>query len=247
MLFDQQLIAYFTKGRIQPHATVIEIVSRLVPRDGALNGPKMDEVIRKEFAPDFAAKLIGKDLHERVDDDPTDWNETDGPHIVDPGFFAFATEVDWDTGTLSADWIPTPRNGWEVFFPSDDLLGSNIQNADFEVHLDGISFEFRSIEMLLPSSHINAPAALLDDRVTVRRSTGRPRKWDWEGALAFMVSQAQTPDGLPTGEGAQARIEDSIAEWFIHTVGDAPAASQIRERASSIMQMVGKPKKLERP
>jgi hypothetical protein len=191
--------------------------------------------------------VLGKGLHDRVEDEPQCWSEDEEPRTIDPGFFLFATEIDWDAGTLWAEWIPSGRDRWEALFPSDDILGSEFDDAEFEVRFGGLSFEFSSIEMLLPSHPISTRAVLVGDRSGTKRSIGRPPKWDWEGALAFMISQAQTPDGLPTGPGAQARIEEMIGEWFLRSSGDSPAPSQIRERAASIIRSLEKPKRLETP
>ena len=56
--------------------------------------------------------------------------------------------------------------------------------------------------------------------------------------MAYIASQAQKPDGLPTGNGAQAKIETMMADWFEREVGKSPAISQIRQRASTIMKML---------
>lgn len=243
MLFDDQLRGYFTKGRIQPYTAVGELISDLVPRVGAVRGSLMDEAIQEMFEPEMAGKLVGKDLHERVNDEPQELDEGEAPQAIDPGYFVFATEIDWDAGTLWAEWIPHERDRWDALFPTEDLLSSEFNNAEFEVRFSGLSFEFGSIEMLLPNYAIGSPTVLVGERIGPKRSIGRPPKWDWEGALAFMIAEAQTPDGLPMGAGAQARIEEMITEWFIRGTGDAPATSQIRERAASIIRSLERPKK----
>lgn len=246
MIFDQELIAYFNEGRVQPFTSVMEIIGELVEGAGEISGPKMDAAIRKEFSPELAAKLIGKGLHERVDDDPFEWNEPDEPRAIDPGFFMYATEIDWEKGTLWAEWIPEYKERFEPLFPSDDMLGSEFEKAEFEVRFSGMSFEFNKIEMLLPNMEVHSSTLVVTDRVDRKRSIGRPPKWDWEGALAFIVSQAQLPDGLPTGPGAQARIEEMMANWFTGETGDAPAPSQIRQRAANIVRSLETSKKPER-
>lgn len=74
------------------------------------------------------------------------------------------------------------------------------------------------------------------------RRVGRPAKWHWEGALAHVVAMAQTPVGLPTGHGAQAKIEAIIAEWFTAETGNSPSISQIRTRAALVRVMIERPK-----
>ena len=95
--------------------------------------------------------------------------------------------------------------------------------------------------MLLPSSSLGETIGFLTAQPERRRPVGRPPKWDWEGAMANVVSKAQHPDGLPTGPGAQARIEGLITDWFMAEVQDAPASSQVRQRAAKIMRMIETP------
>lgn len=72
---------------------------------------------------------------------------------------------------------------------------------------------------------------------------GRPQKWDWEGALIHLVAVANTPDGLPTGQKAQAEIEKIISDWFDPKAENTPVESEIRKRASAVMQAITNLKK----
>jgi hypothetical protein len=75
---------------------------------------------------------------------------------------------------------------------------------------------------------------------TIRYNRGRPPKYDWEGALAYVTAVANTPDGLETGPGAQAAIERLIADYFTRASndGNAPCESEIRKRASRVMKAI---------
>lgn len=64
---------------------------------------------------------------------------------------------------------------------------------------------------------------------------GRPPTHDWEGAIVHITMLANTPDGLPEGKGAQAKVERFMRDWFIQETGDAPSDSEIRKRASRVM------------
>ena len=66
-----------------------------------------------------------------------------------------------------------------------------------------------------------------------RAGPGRTPKWDWEGALAAVVAEANSLDGLPEGHGAQAAIERIIADHF---GAEGPSESQVRLRAAKIME-----------
>lgn len=243
MILNDELHVYFSSGRVQPFTTVAALTTELVKQAGELSGPKMDAAIREEFAPELAAKLVGKGRQDRVDDTPYDWDESEEPRSMDPGFFLYATEIDWENGTLWAEWVPDERNRFEPLFPSDDLLGSEFEDADFEVRFAGMSFDSNIIEMLLPSAQMRSSAHTVTEHADRKRSIGRPPKWDWEGSLAFIVSQAQLPDGLPTGPGAQARIEEMMASWFTDKTGDTPAPSQIRQRAAAIVRSLERPER----
>ena len=63
-----------------------------------------------------------------------------------------------------------------------------------------------------------------------------------EGSTAYLLSIAQTPDGLAMGQGAQAQIERLIADWFMTSAGNTPAESQVRQHATKIMIALNRPK-----
>lgn len=69
----------------------------------------------------------------------------------------------------------------------------------------------------------------------LKNQGGRPPTHDWEGAIVHITTLANTPDGLPEGQGAQAKIERLMRDWFIHETGDAPSDSEIRKRARRVM------------
>ena len=63
-------------------------------------------------------------------------------------------------------------------------------------------------------------------------ATGRKRKWDWDGAMAYLVAQANHPDGLPP---LQADVERLVADYFERrNDGVAPTESLIREKVQLI-------------
>ena len=128
-----------------------------------------------------------------------------------------------------------------MFFPDSEFLGTELEEPEFEAVIEGLSFEFSRIEMLLPSIELGQTIGFTTAQHDRRKPVGRPPKWDWEGAMAYVISQAQHPDGLPTGPGAQARIEALISDWFLQQAQEAPSPSQVRQRASKIMQLLETP------
>lgn len=242
MAFDEGLPAYSRKGRVQSFTSVFSMTVQLVQEVGKTFGPEMDEAINREFPPETAAKLVGRDPHDRFYDEPYIWDEDEEPRQLDIGFFLYASEIDWENGTLKADLLPSSGELSEVFFPDSEFLGTELEDPEFEAFIEGLSFEFSRIEMLVPSMVLGQGAGFLTAQSERRKPIGRPPKWDWEGAMAYVISLAQHPDGLPTGPGAQAKIESMIADWFVRMSQDAPASSQIRQRAAKIIEMIETPK-----
>lgn len=241
MAFDGELNAFSSKGRVRAHTTVFSLTRHLVREVGELSGPKMDAAIRKEFAPEFAEKLLGIGRHDSVYDEPFTWDESEEPRLLDVGFFLFPSEIDWQTGLMKIDEISIKGDFFQAIFISDDMFGTEFDDPEFDAEIEGLSFDFSQIELLLPHLELGQSSGFFADLSERKRGMGRPPKWDWEGAIAYVVSQAQTPDGLPTGPGAQARIEELISGWFIRETNDAPATSQVRQRAATIMRMLEKP------
>ena len=241
MAFDEGLPAYSRKGKVQPFTSIFSMTVHLVQKVGKTCGPELDEAIREEFPPETAVNLIGRDPHDRFYDEPFVWDEHDEPKQLDIGFFLYASEIDWEAGTLKADLLPGSGELSEVFFPDSEFLGTELEEPEFEAVIEGLSFEFSRIEMLLPSIELGQTIGFTTAQHDRRKPVGRPPKWDWEGAMAYVISQAQHPDGLPTGPGAQARIEALISDWFLQQAQEAPSPSQVRQRASKIMQMLETP------
>lgn len=86
-------------------------------------------------------------------------------------------------------------------------------------------------------------AAMDDPRPLQREKRGRHRKWDWEGALIAVITQANMPDGLPEGFRAHTEICKIMTEWFEQNQGGSPASSEIGSRASSILDRVNSDRK----
>lgn len=242
MAFDEGLEAYSSKGKVQPYGSVLSMTISLFERAGELSGSRMDELIRQEFSAEIAARLVGHESHDRFDDAPFVWGEDSEPMLLDIGFFLYASEIDWDAGILTADYVPYDDELYNVFFYDSAFLNSELEKPNFEVRIEGLSFEFAKIEMLLPSMVLGQSTGFITTQHERRKPIGRPPKWDWEGALAHVASLAQHPDGLPTGPGAQARIEEMMTEWFIAEADNAPSPSQIRTRAAKIMIMLERSK-----
>ncbi len=240
MIFTGEVDAYFTRGRIVPSARVFSVLLAvpgiLLPEADA----NRDKIIRENFDPELAERLISAGAHGSIDDEPTEWDESEEPHKVSAGFFIYSDDIDWEGGKLIAE-IPYPDRSDKdmIFWDHEEHLLSEFEHPEFAVTLSGLCFPLDTIEMLLPTSEL---IGLPDQTKLPEAAIGRPRKWDWEGAFGHLVVLAQHPDGLPTGPGSQAKIEKHLLEWFVSETGDSPASSQLRQRASKMTRMLSAPK-----
>lgn len=243
MIVDAEIDAFARKVAVQPYTSVGRFTIPLFKAANEFSGPELDKAIRAEFPAELAAKLVGKAYDDRVLDNAHTIEDSKYETQVDPGFILYATETDWLDGTLKVDWIDDDIVKRNELFTSQDFLDSEFENASYEVLFEGLVFERRRIEMLLPSFSLSPGGMESFESATHARPIGRPRKWDWEGAMASIISTAQHPDGLPIGEGAQSKIEGMMADWFIAETGNSPATSQLRQRARSIIQSISKGEK----
>lgn len=243
MVIDGQLDAYFEKAHVQASGSAFQYLLKHREEAGEESGPKMDEIIRREYDSDLAEKIVGKTIHDKILDDPIEWEAEDGPQALDAGFILFASEIDWEAGSVKCDWLPDDRDVKDMWFSGGEFLYSEFVHPEYTAKLEGMAFELNRIEMLLPNSELRDFTGSTKQAATSQSFIGRPRKWDWEGALAHIIAEAQTPDGLPTGHGAQAKVEAMIAEWFEAEAGNSPAVSQIRLRASKVMALIEKTRK----
>ena len=242
MAFNDGLKVYASEGRIQPYCSIGEFLLTHIDEAGELSGPKMDALIRENYGEEMANRIIGKAPHERFDDDPNVWGESDEPVDVDIGFFLMSEEIDWETGRLKARDIEGHGALFDLFFwDQADHLGSSLNKPSFDADMSGLKFDFSDIELLLPSATLQQSFSFAPPKTSRQAQIGRPARWDWEGAMVAVIAEAQHPDGLPTGHGAQARIEEMIAAWFTRQTGDCPAPSQVRQRAAKIMNLLEKP------
>lgn len=243
MAFNDGLKVYASQGKVQPYCAAGEFFLRHHKEAHDFRGPEMEEIIRREYDSEIAERLVGKELHDRFDDEPYIWDEASDPIEVDPGFFIFSEELDWETGKLRASAIEGRGDIFELFFYDQaEHMGTSLPRASFDAEMSGLKFEFSEIELLLPSAVLQQSFSFTTSTITRQANVGRPARWDWEGAMVHVITQAQTPDGLPTGHGAQARIEEMIAGWFLQETGDAPSPSQVRQRAANIMRTLETPK-----
>ena len=138
----------------------------------------------------------------------------------------------------------TLDRSFETFDPEVEVVGGlsegkiSISFGDPVERVQRVSdltFRLRDLEKLVEETLLADQAKQLAAPPTVSDQRGRPRKWDWEGALAHVAAVLSCdPDGLPEGRGAQAKIERVISGWFIDETGDTPSEGEVRNRAKLV-------------
>jgi hypothetical protein len=235
MIFNGELAPYFLEGRSVATTSAFSIINAFLQR-GASKEIK-SELIRQYFKPELAERLIALDNLDEFEDVVCEWDSDEGPREVSAGYFVYASDIDWSAGIVETEIYGNVVEA-DVFWDSDDLLNSSFKDADYVVTLPGLCFDRGAIEILQPTAELMAPA---QDQAEGRARLGLPRSWDWDGAMTHLLAIAQTPDGLPTGPGAQAQIERAVADWFMTRTGNTPSTSQVRHHVKKIMRALKKP------
>lgn len=240
MLLNDELRPYFVSGRVRSEVMVAEILAQLKNYKLDAHSDERDSRVRSELGNEKADLIVGKDWKDKVleYDEPID--AYDGFVFADLGFIHHGT-IDWETGDMICEYIPERRERPDYLFSGiEDLIASEYDRNEVTAEFRGMHLAREKVELLLPTHRLPSGDGKGFPVSFEAKHVGRPRIWDWEGALAYIVSQAQTPDGLPTGPGSQARIEAMIANWFEAQTGNSPSVSQIRTRAANVIRMIEK-------
>lgn len=241
LIFDQRLVAYFAEGDIGGYVPIDVLVDEPAPNEegwreaviekyGRLAGPRLDRL-----KDNYLAQITG---YRWSRGDPY---KDGAPTEIPYGYFYYADTLDWDEGILAINnFYPNEADLFLFFddlylrdFEKDEILFSWIR---YDITFKGLSFETDAIELLASGAPLDTQR--MGHTSVNARQRGRPEKHDWTGALAHIIAKANTPDGLPTGPGAQAAIERLIQDYFISKTGDSPALSQIRTQAQRIIAAV---------
>lgn len=242
MLLNDELQAYFLSGRVRSEVMVAEILSELDDFRLAPHSLERDARLRAELGQEKADLVAGKDWTEHFVEYDEPIETIDGFVYAGLGFVHYG-KIDWETGDMICDFIPDRRERPDHLFGElEDVLGTEYTENSVKAEFRGMHLPREKVEMLLPTHRLAASEGPPMSSFLEARRVGRPVKWDWEGALAFIASQAQKPDGLPTGQGAQAQIETMMAEWFEGQTGNSPSVSQIRTRAATVVRMIERPR-----
>lgn len=245
-IFEGSLTAYFLKGSIIERRGPAGFLIDAQGEDGEISLGRVETHFSKEIAE--ALRAIG--CAERpepissifqmkgIEVGREEW--AGEPRTMMIGPFIFADKLDFEAGILTLEDF-SPRDLSEVLFGEEHEFLSEFDDSYLDADLREMCFEQSAIEMLAPGAPTAKPLTvgeLYTQSLKPAGGPGRSRKWDWEGALAHIVSIANTPDGLPEGHGAQAAIERMMLDWFTSTANGAPQESEIRKRAAQVMSAV---------
>lgn len=234
LIMDHDLAPFITGARSVAEANALG--EALAIRDRTESKEEAEKLIKKRFAPEIAAKLLKADSSDYVEEVADEWESPEEALPIEAGYFLYATRIDWEKGIVETELDESHGYDANFFDAKSSLLASNFSEPTFRVTLTGLCFNRQAVEMLLPSAQLSP---LTQSQSEKRVRIGRPPSWDWDGAMLHLIKVAQTPDGLPSGDAAQAGIEKLIAEWFIKTTGNSPAESSIRSHADRVMKSLG--------
>jgi hypothetical protein len=114
-----------------------------------------------------------------------------------------------------------------------DLISNN--GAPFQI--DGQKFS-EAFAKAFPDQILNTTEKP-DPNAAIGRAAphagGRPPRWDWDAMHRFVISIANTLDGLPE---ESSELTKMVEKWFVETTGDQPANSKIRDKVRAIYQNV---------
>lgn len=241
MLMKDELQAWFLSGKTRSEVMVAQILDRIEGMGFEPPSDERDARVRGQLGDEIGDLIAGKTWRERVVEYEMPVESSDGINgfvYAELGFIHYG-EINWETGDLICEFIPEkPERPDHLWLGAEDSIGSDYDMNDATAEFRGMHLAREKIELLLPSHYLSSGNGQSSSIRPEPRRVGRPAKWDWESALTYTVAQAQTPDGLPTGPGAQAKVETIIAEWFERQTGNSPSVSQIRTRASTIMRMI---------
>ncbi|APZ98706.1 hypothetical protein BWQ93_09525 [Sphingopyxis sp. QXT-31] len=243
MFLTDELQPYFLSGRVKSEVSVGEILLALPDKMLEPPSAKRDAAVREKFSPEIADAIKDKNWTDTFVEYDTEIEPVEGFVFAELGFIHYGT-IDWNKGDLICDYIPERGERPDhLFHGIEDMLGTEYERNTSTAEFRGMFLPIDKIELLLPTHRLIPSDQRALGPSPERRPIGRPPKWDWEGAMAAVGASAKER-GLLTGEpGTQAKIEAAMSEWFIEQTGDAPTISQIRGRASRLVEMVEKSKK----
>jgi hypothetical protein len=202
------------------------------------SGPGVDGV-RTEFGEETATALVKLGNTSLIPVRTDTWSNE--ARAFPGAVLVYAEELDWEAGCVLAKFHRENIGELRWF----EELEPQYRDSELTMDLASMCFELEKIEMMAPSAE--APKGDLFSLATqkseppVRKpGPGRRREYDWDGALLYLVGQAEknsiAPD--PEAHGAQANIARVLADWFSLNGGKVPADSQLQACAKRALDAI---------
>jgi hypothetical protein len=182
----------------------------------ALAGGLLADECRLGFVAARAVLMRRADDGERPDDWTVEAREWDIPSWFWQDFTSEgSSSQDWDRGVFSGKGSRGGKSAW--------------------VTLTGVYFLRDSLACFAPSTTEQAVA-----EASSKGGPGRRREYDWDGALIYLIGQAElngiAPD--PEAHGVQADLIKLLADWFSLNGGKVPADSQLQTWAKRVLASI---------
>lgn len=236
-IFLGELGLFFTAGKIveQRSASLLAFEAT-----GYAESAKLEDLV-EQYGHEFGHKIYRQLPHGMVDLRIDEWEHE--ARLFPVELLTLADELDWEEGMLSIFLYGEIAKKFDE--PYDSLFIED-EKADLQVDLRDMCFSLESIEMLAPNGQIPGRDELphVVSRAKVQGSRkggpGRRREYDWEGALFYLIGEAEknaiAPD--PDAHGAQADIKRKLADWFASNGGKVPADSQLQSYAARALSSI---------
>jgi hypothetical protein len=236
LILERKIDLFFANGlmieRIREFSLKYELLDQIEKRVS-------DPSIVEKFQDLLSSENSSEQFENERDVFDISWNNE--PRNLPIEIFMYHDLIDWDNGTVSGEleyYEKELENEWQD-------LRRLFDHSHWSVELSGMCFELSAIEMLAPSAVIP-----MSDLFSIPVSAtaepkraggpGRRREYDWDGALLYLLGQAEinaiAPD--PHAHGAQADIKRLLADWFSNNGGKVPADSQLETMAKRALESV---------
>lgn len=178
----------------------------------------IDAILRRLVAGTLVARCEDFELYDRDGDKALDEEQGTLPRIFwhYVRIFRRAEHQDWLSGDFTVECY---------------------QDRHFAMgHAYAVRFDRAGLPL------VNEPLAPAQSGTSMGTNAGAPRKWDWDGALAYLAALSHcTADGLHRPDGndpTQSDIAEHMEAWFIGSTGQSPATSLLREHAKRVVQEI---------
>jgi hypothetical protein len=226
---------YFASGTLTEYLYGFAILHQAAK---AGNGSGVDAV-RTEFGEEAASALqkLGETSLIPVRTDTWSKEARGFPGAV----LVYAEELDWEAGCALVKFHCENISELEGF----EELEPQYRDSELTMDLADMCFELEKLEMMAPNGEaptgdLFSPATQKLEPPVRKPGPGRRREYDWDGALLYLVGQAEknsiAPD--PGAHGAQANIARVLADWFSLHGGKVPADSQLQACAKRALDAI---------